>query len=105
MRTWIGLAVLLFVPCVATAEIAVQVVPGTGEDSQAVADKFKGRVGSSARYSLVTHDSVILVSISCLATRAGGVACYFLPSYFPGNGWTTLKAGMAIGTRNSVAGD
>jgi hypothetical protein len=105
MRKWIALAVLLLVPCVATAEIKVRVAPGSGEDSQAVADKFKGKVGASSRYALVTHDPVILVSVSCLATRAGGVACYFIPEYFPGNGWTTLKAGMAIGTRDSVAGD
>jgi hypothetical protein len=102
---FLTVAALVAVPVFAQSHaIGVQVVPGNSDPvSQEIADRLSGKIGSSARYSLVSGASaVILLSADCLPNivneRQIGIVCQSSLDFWPIDGvpLSTNLAGFIV---------
>lgn len=77
-----------------TTPIKVLVSAESNAESQHVADRLSGQIGSSSRYALVTESGSenILLGVDCLSNTVGdrqiGVSCYTDVTYWPVPGVT-----------------
>lgn len=117
MKIKIKLAVVILILASASAATAqsspikVRVLPESNAESQQVADRLSGQIGSSSRYALVTEYESILLSVDCLPNKTAygeqfGVTCDSDITYWPVSGvplYATLNGDLAAAHNESDA--